>query len=264
MRFLLFMAGCFLSATAAYYSILGLTAIFSGAFIPILVMGGSLEFAKLVSAVWLHNKWSQISILIKIYMSMAIFVLMLITSMGIFGYLSKAHLENAANSSADVGAEYAAIKADVDTDNKIVADVDSQLKTLDSTVKDDYNTLSRQTKIRRQLTEDKKAAIARLRENNRKLAEADLKVKKVEVEVGPLKYIAQLIYGESASDHLDNAVRLVILLLIFVFDPLAIMLMIAASKKELEVENKDNEIADFDDKDDMVRIHKNAILELEE
>ncbi|CAB4124311.1 hypothetical protein UFOVP49_149 [uncultured Caudovirales phage] len=230
MRILLFLAGFFLSATAAYYSIVGLTAIFSGAFIPILVMGGSLEFAKLVSASWLYRSWSDISLIVKSYMTLAVIVLMFITSMGIFGYLSKAHLENSINTSATVSTEYASIKSEVDADNKLVSDVDKQLNILDNTVKEDYNILRKQNSFRKELATSKKEANLRLRENNKKLAEADLQVKKIEVEVGPLKYIADLMYGDKAKDHLDSAVRFVILLLVSVFDPLAVMLLIAASK----------------------------------
>ena len=258
MRFLLFLAGFFLSASAAYYSILGLTAIFSGALIPILVMGCSLEFAKLVSASWLYRSWANISLFIRTYMTIAVIVLMFITSMGIFGFLSKAHLENTANTGAVVTAEYAQIKADVDQDNKIVADADKQLEKLDSTVKEDYNIIERQRKLRGQLTTDKKAAQARLRENNRKLAEVDLQVKKIEVEVGPLKYIAELIYGQDAKDHFDSAVRFVILLLIFVFDPLAVMLLIAASRQE----NVKIVIKEIDDPN-KIAIDRDDILNLE-
>jgi len=255
MRYLLFLAGFFLSASAAYYSMLGLTAIFSGAFIPILVMGGSLEFAKLVTASWLYRSWKHISLFVKTYMTSAVVILMFITSMGIFGFLSKAHLENSVNKNADVSAEYATVKADVDQDNKIVSDIDKQLEKLDNTSKDDYNIMSRQNKLRTQLAADKKAAQKRLRENNKKLAEANLQVQKVEVEVGPLKYIAELIYGESARDHLDNAVRIVILLLVFVFDPLAVMLLIAASKPtEVKTEVVEVDEKFFIKKDDVLNL----------
>lgn len=258
MRFLLFLAGFFLSASAAYYSILGLTAIFSGAAVPILIMGGSLEFAKLVSASWLYRSWANISWLIKTYMTIAVIVLMFITSMGIFGFLSKAHLENAATTTAVVSSEYAEVKSEVDQDTKIVADIDKQLEKLDSTVKDDYNIMERQRKTRNQLTKEKKEALARLRVNNKKLADADLEVKKVEVEVGPLKYIAELIYGEEAKNHFDSAVRWVIMLLIFVFDPLAVMLLIAASRKE----NVKLVIKEIDDPN-KVAINIDDILNLE-
>lgn len=229
MRILLFLAGFLLSATAAYYSVLGLIAIFNGAMIPIIVMGASLEFAKVVTASYLYRHWKQISFSMKAYMTTAVVTLVLLTSMGIFGFLSKAHLEHAASTGADVTAVVAELQAEIDVDNKIVADADKQLSMLDGTVKS-YNTIRRQQQMRKEIIAEKRAAMQRLRENNKKLAAANLEVKKVEVEVGPLKYIAELFYGkENASSHLDSAVRGVILMLIFVFDPLAILLLISAS-----------------------------------
>jgi hypothetical protein len=229
MRILLFLAGILLSGTAAYYSVLGLQAIFNGAFIPILVMGGSIELAKVVTATFLHRSWKQIPGLMRSGMCVSVIVFMFLTSMGIFGFLSKAHLENSANKGAEVTSVVAELRADIDIDNKIVADVDKQIQMLDGTVKDNYNTIRRQKSLRASLNADKKAALKRLRESNRKLAAADLEVKKVEVEFGPLKYIAELIYGNDAANNLDNAVRYVILMIVFVFDPLAILLLIAAS-----------------------------------
>ena len=243
MKILLFLAGLLLSGTAAYYSVLGLIAIFSGAVIPIIVMGGSLEFAKVVTASYLYRHWKQISFSMKAYMSAAVVTLVLLTSMGIFGFLSKAHLEHAASTGADVTAAVAEIQADVDIDKKIVADADKQLEMLDGTVKN-YNTIRRQQQMRKEILVEKKAAMQRLRENNRKLAAANLEVKKVEVEVGPLKYIAELFYGkENATTHLDSAVRGVIMMLIFVFDPLSILLLISASTTfAAKVEEKKEEI----------------------
>ncbi len=99
--FVLFTALC-ISATAAYYSIVGLMAIFSAAALPIAVMGTVLEVGKLVTAVWLHRYWQQATWWLKTYLSISVVVLMLITSMGIFGYLSKAHLQQNAMSEEQV------------------------------------------------------------------------------------------------------------------------------------------------------------------
>ena len=93
--FVLFTALC-ISATAAYYSIVGLMAIFSGAALSIAIMGTVLEIGKLVTASWLYQYWPRIPKLIRSYLLISVIVLMLITSMGIFGYLSKAHLEQSA------------------------------------------------------------------------------------------------------------------------------------------------------------------------
>jgi hypothetical protein len=276
MRILLFLAGLLLSGTAAYYSVLGLAAIFNGAVTPIIVMGISLEFAKVVTASYLYKNWKRISIAMKSYMTVAVVMLVLLTSMGIFGFLSKAHLEHAATSGADVSAVYEEVKSEVDVDTKIVADADKQLAMLDKTAKD-YNTIRQQQRMRKEITADKKAAIKRLRENNKKLAAANLEIKKIEVEVGPLKYIAELIYGADAGSHLDNAVRAVIMMLIFVFDPLAILLLIASStnlppppKKDSEVVTLDKDddsivlevSTDNEDEVDVVKISKKDILEM--
>lgn len=276
MRILLFLAGLLLSGTAAYYSVLGLAAIFNGAVTPIIVMGISLEFAKVVTASYLYKNWKRISIAMKSYMTVAVVMLVLLTSMGIFGFLSKAHLEHAATSGADVSAVYEEVKSEVDVDTKIVADADKQLAMLDKTAKD-YNTIRQQQRMRKEIIADKKAAIKRLRENNKKLAAANLEIKKIEVEVGPLKYIAELIYGADAGSHLDNAVRAVIMMLIFVFDPLAILLLIASStnlppppKKDSEVVTLDKDddsivlevSTDNEDEVDVVKISKKDILEM--
>jgi hypothetical protein len=276
MRILLFLAGLLLSGTAAYYSVLGLAAIFNGAVTPIIVMGISLEFAKVVTASYLYKNWKRISIAMKSYMTVAVVMLVLLTSMGIFGFLSKAHLEHAATSGADVSAVYEEVKSEVDVDTKIVADADKQLAMLDKTAKD-YNTIRQQQRMRKEITADKKAAIKRLRENNKKLAAANLEIKKIEVEVGPLKYIAELIYGADAGSHLDSAVRAVIMMLIFVFDPLAILLLIASStnlppppKKDSEVVTLDKDddsivlevSTDNEDEVDVVKISKKDILEM--
>ena len=82
-----------ISSVAAYYSIAGLTAIFAAAFWPIVIMGSVLEVGKIVTTVWLHTYWTHLKWLLKSYMSLAVIVLMFITSMGIFGFLSRAHIE---------------------------------------------------------------------------------------------------------------------------------------------------------------------------
>ena len=82
-----------ISAVAIYYSVAGLVAIFAAAAVPIMIMGGTLEIGKLVTAVWLHRHWERATWWLKTYLSIAVIVLMVITSMGIFGFLSKAHIE---------------------------------------------------------------------------------------------------------------------------------------------------------------------------
>jgi hypothetical protein len=233
-RTYLLLSGLFLSSAAAYYSIAGLIAIFPGATTPILLMGGSLEFAKIVTATYLYKSGKSITLFMRIYMTIAVVILMFITSMGVFGFLSKAHIENNINRSADVDAVVVELQSDIKADEKIVADADKQLNLLDNTVKEDYNIILSQKRTRTALTNEKKEATKRLRENNKKLAEAQLQVEKNEVDIGPLKYIAELIYGQNAKSHFDDAVRLVIILIVIVFDPLAVMLLIAATKRNVD------------------------------
>jgi len=256
-RTFLLISGLFLSATAAYYSIAGLIAIFPGAVLPIILMGGSLEFAKLVTATYLYKSGKQISIFMRTYLTIAVVILMFITSMGIFGFLSKTHLENSVNRTADVDAEVSALQADIKADEKIVADDDKQLNLLDNTVKEDYNIVLSQRKARNQITTDRKEATARLRENNKKLAAAQLQIDKSEVDVGPLKYIAELIYGQNAKNHFNDAVRFVIILLVVVFDPLAVMLLIAATGNKIVVKEVEVDEKFFLKKDDVLNLEEN-------
>ena len=97
MTYLTFLTALALSGVSAYYSVIGLAAIFPGSFWPIIIMGSVLEMAKLVTVSWLYRNWKTCPLLMKSYYVVACIILMMITSMGIFGYLSKAHLEHSAD-----------------------------------------------------------------------------------------------------------------------------------------------------------------------
>ena len=345
--FVLFTA-LLISGVAAWYSIVGLMAIFSGAALAIAIMGGVLEVGKLVTASWLYNYWNTIPKFLKIYLTSAVIGLMFITSMGIFGFLSKAHLEQTAMSGEQVaqitvyesklirsGAKITRWTDEIDRLNKgeniridnIVAGEEDQLQRLytridtekeslrltakgvveiqqerlqdsDQRTKDDIALVNNREgdnqeeidvirkrergvawvarrdigKIQNQLKidlleVDKRYAsdidavnkrIATLKEqSNLKTEDIDTRInalegfieteqvivdkarenklvlektyRQLEVEVGPVKYIAEFIYGDDAVGMLDSAVRGVILLLIFVFDPLAVLLIIAGN-----------------------------------
>ncbi len=375
-----------ISAVAIYYSIAGLVAIFAAAAIPIMVMGTVLEIGKLVTAVWLHKYWSKATWWLKSYLSIAVVVLMFITSMGIFGYLSKAHIEqtsaslesaeqlvrieteitryesvitrseekiskveNAGANKNDtiqdqidreqkrIDTAYDRIQPLVEEQNKIIqqdierkdkktepylaqiSNIDADLQTLsdllnrrdkesirrlqsiigtrvdgtygtktakqvesyregllakresilqtiatieakDSPIVEAANVeIKRLRGIAEQEIADSNKVINKLRseigsvtpDNNTDIVNAELlKIKeanavidtlteqkydieaeyrKLEAEVGPIKYIAELIYGEEVTrDLLEEAVRWVIILIIFVFDPLAVLLLIAS------------------------------------
>lgn len=352
-NYLAFVAAIAIATVAAYYSIIGLMTIFAAAAIPIAVMGGVLEAGKLITASWLYNNRKIIPFFLKSYLITAVVVLMFITSMGIFGFLSKAHIEQTAESEENVAkmeqidkkivrltdtimtSEQAIVKIEtkdenkneqinfqiqteeerivkvrdqyqklVDEQDKIINSASDNLDLLEQFVKDkDTRSLQalvgtkvdgvygpgtaarvneyrekeeskvdqiiadarkRITDLReRELTEISKSneLIDRLRNNintdeldetdttriknlqntiieseesitnlNVEKFKLEAEERKLEAEVGPIKYIAELVYsGEADRDILEDAVRWVILIIIFVFDPLAVLLLIAAN-----------------------------------
>ncbi len=244
MTYLLFAVALSLSALAAYYAVMGLVAIFAAAVIPIALMGSLLEASKLVVASWLYRNWKEIPTLMKSYFVVALVVLMMLTSMGIFGFLSKAHLDQAIPT-GDVQSKLALLDEKIKTEKENINASRKELTQLDAQVD---QTIARTTEasgadraiaIRRGQQKDRarilneigtaQAKIAKLNEERAPIAS---EVRKVEAEVGPIKYIAALIYGdESANDTtmLEKAVRIVTILIVIVFDPLAVLLLIAAN-----------------------------------
>ena len=235
---LTFLSAISISIIAAGYSIIGLATLFAGAVIPIILMGSALEVGKLVAASWLYHNWnSDVPRLLKAYLFSAIIILIFITSMGIFGFLSKAHLDQVKPTSSNN------IKIEL-LDNQIKSQqliIDRSQKTLTLLDKALEVYIDKEF-VTRGLKERKKQEPERL-ELNTAIKEASneigrlseekgtlsLEQNKIEAEVGPIKYVAELIYGENAEDNFDSAVRIVILILIFVFDPLAVLLLIAAN-----------------------------------
>ena len=232
-----------LSVVAAWYSILGLTAIFASAVIPIIIMGGILEVAKVTVTVWLHEYWHRCRLLMKCYLVPAVFMLMVITSMGIFGFLSKAHSDQ----------------------NLISGDAQSKIAIYDEKIKTQKENIEANRKALRQMDEgvdsvlgrsadekgaDKAVALRRAQQKERGRLQAEIlqsqksiaelndarapiaaEVRKIEAEVGPIKYIAAFIYGDNPDANLlERAVRWVIIILVVVFDPLAIMMVLASTE----------------------------------
>lgn len=238
MTFLVFLAGLLLSAAAAYYSIVGLVALFPGAMWAIIAMGVTLEFGKLVAVSWLYRNWRIAPRFLKAYLMVAVLLLMLITSMGIFGFLSRAHLEHSITAGADVTYQIESIEQRIDSKRQSLAFVDKQLSALDATY-NRYVELGSLTKgleqrgviekERATLMKQRDAVDADLLQLMEQRNRIDVTKKQQEVEVGPLKYIAELVYGDTAEKHFDQAVRMVIIMLIVVFDPLAVMLLIAGN-----------------------------------
>ena len=235
---LTFITAISISVIAAGYSIVGLATLFAGAVVPIIAMGSALEVGKLVAATWLYHNWrSDIPRILKIYLFTAIIVLIFITSMGIFGFLSKAHLDQVRPISGN-NIKIELLDKRINQQNLIVVRAEKQLELLDKALEVyiDKEYVTRGLKERKAQKEERDLLneainnasdeIATLTTEKSVLA---LEQDKIEAEVGPIKYIAELIYGEQAKDHFDEAVRWVIVVLIFVFDPLAVLLLIAAN-----------------------------------
>ena len=233
-----------LSLTAAYYSIMGLTAIFSAAAIPVMIMGGSLELGKIVATVWLHNNWQRASWLFKTYLVPAIVFLMLLTSMGIFGYLSKAHLDqnipsgDAQSKVAIYDEKIKTAKDNIEANRKALKQMDESVDQLMARTTDDTGA-QRAANMRRSQAKERGTLQADIQKNqtdvakfNEERAPLAAEFRKIEAEVGPIKYVAALLYGESADVNvLEKAVRFVIIMIVIVFDPLALCLILAANKQ---------------------------------
>lgn len=234
-------SGLTVSAVAIYYSVAGLVAIFAAAAIPIIIMGVALEASKLVATVWLKWNWQRAPLAIKSYLIAAISILMIITSMGIFGYLSKAHLDQAVPT-GDVAAKVELIDEKIKTQRDNIATARAALQQMDNQVNErlsrsaDDKGAERAVQIRRQQQTERaklqkeiseaQATIAKLNEERAPIAS---ELRKVEAEVGPIKYIAALIYGDTAdATLLEAAVRWVIIIIVIVFDPLAVILLLAS------------------------------------
>jgi peptidoglycan hydrolase-like protein with peptidoglycan-binding domain len=335
MTILVFLVAIAISAVAAYYSIVGLVTIFAASAIPVAIMGTVLEVGKLVTATWLYRNWKDIAWWLKSYLTIAVVVLMLITSMGIFGFLSKAHIEQTAEAEQNqslivrideqitdneerisllqdagsvnnekqnaqivqntqqieqINERYSIL---IEEQNLYIREARSNLDLLEKYIEEnDIRKLQalvgarvdgsygsgtarrveqfreKETEASRLIVSEARGRIAKLRElqlsevgalteanarlqteigtivvDAEQIAQLETQVselrdkkfeletdfRKLEAEFGPVKYISELIYGDDAETKLDDAVRIVILLLIFVFDPLAVLLLIASN-----------------------------------
>ena len=242
LAWLLLLTGLTISAVAIYYSVVGLAAIFSAAVIPIYIMGSSLEVAKLVCASWLKANWERAPWLMKSYMTISVIVLMLITSMGIFGFLSKAHSDQSLVS-GDVISKIAVYDEKIATERGNIESAKKALTQMDAQVDqmlgrtDTDRGAERAVTIRKQQARERANLQAEITQAQKTIsalqaerAPIAAEVRKVEAEVGPIKYIAKFIYGDKGADEnmLERAVTWIIILIVIVFDPLAVIMLLAA------------------------------------
>jgi hypothetical protein len=242
LAWLLLLTGLTISAVAIYYSVVGLTAIFSAAAIPIIVMGSSLEVAKLVCASWLKANWERAPRFMKYYMITAVMVLMIITSMGIFGFLSKAHNDQNLVS-GDVQSKIAIYdekikitKENIDANRKALKQMDEAVDQVMGRSSDEKGA-DKAVAIRRSQQKERSRLLSEIEAEQKKIVQLNedrapiaAEVRKVEAEVGPIKYIAKFIYGDHGADEnmLERAVTWIIILIVIVFDPLAVIMLLAA------------------------------------
>jgi hypothetical protein len=237
----MFATAVVLSAVAEYYSIVGLMAIFAASPIAVIVMGIALGVAKLVTVSWLYRNWNEAPKLLKYYFVVAIVILMMITSLGIFGFLSKAHSDQSVVSGSAIE-KVMIYDQKIDTAKSNIEQSRKALKQLDESVD---QIMARSTSEagaskaaglrrsqqaeRKRLLENIEAEQKRVSDLTEESAPSRSDLRQIEAKVGPIKYIANFIYGEASADLLDKSVTWIIILLIFVFDPLAVLMMIAAN-----------------------------------
>ena len=242
--YLILFISVIISAIAAYYSVVGLTAIFAAAVVPVMIMGGALEAGKIVATVWLHNNWRRAGYAFKMYLVPAIVFLMLLTSLGIFGFLSKAHGDQSLVS-GDAMARVAIYdekikisKDNIDANRKALKQMDEAVDQVMGRSSDEKGA-DKAVAVRRSQQKERARLQAEIQAEQKTItalgeeaAPLRAEFRKVEAEVGPVKYIAALIYGDEASQNmLEAAVRWVIILIVVVFDPLALCLILAANKQ---------------------------------
>ena len=258
---LMFVVALCLSAVAAFYSIVGLTAIFAAAVMPIVLMGSILEVAKLTVTVWLHDYWDRARWLMKVYLSTAVVVLMIITSMGIFGFLSKAHSDQSMVS-GDILDKISIYDEKIKTEKENIEANRKALKQMDEGVDQvlgrsaDEKGADKAVALRRSQQKERVRLQAEISQSQKSIAELNnarapiaAEVRKVEAEVGPIKYIAALIYGDNPDANLlERAVRWVIIMLVIVFDPLAVMMLLAATESRKWI-REDQEKPKYDQDD---------------
>jgi len=244
LTYLILISGIALSIIAAGYSIIGLAALFAGATTAIYAMGGALEVAKLVIASWLYNNWKNplLPKSIKYYLTSAVVVLIFITSVGIFGFLSKAHLDQVVPESNNA-LQVQILDEQIEQRQKTIDRSQKQLTRMDDLIETQSEESSwfssssqraiternNQKQERISLEETIEESLNKINELSDKKAGIRTEQLKIEADLGPIKYVAEFIYGDEAVNHFDKAVRIIIIILIFVFDPVAVLMLISAN-----------------------------------
>ena len=267
LTYLTLISGISLSIIAAGYSIIGLAALFAGATTAIYAMGGALEVAKLVMASWLYNNWKNplLPKSIKYYLTSAVIILIFITSVGIFGFLSKAHLDQVVPENNNA-LQIQIIDEQIEQRQNTISRSQTQLEKMDELVINtteetswfssssqraiDERNNQREERLLLEKTIDE--SLNKINELSDKKAGIRTEQLKLEADLGPIKYVAEFIYGNEAENHFDKAVRIIIIILIFVFDPVAVLMLISANisfkeRRMNQSSNLENYIEELED-----------------
>jgi hypothetical protein len=208
--------------------------LFSGAAVSVMVMASALELAKVMATVWLHHNWKTVPTLIRFYLCGALCVLILTTSMGAFGYLSRAHIEQS-SSSIDYTLQIDTLESKLKNQELTLEASRNRVQTLNDILaqandKDRAYLNTRQKNERTQLESNIQEAVSDIEKTNQELLPLRRSNNIIQSDIGPIKYVAELFYGEDeAKKHFDEAVRLIIFFIVLVFDPLAIVLLVSGS-----------------------------------
>jgi hypothetical protein len=223
-----------LSTVSAYFSVAGMAILFSGAALSVMVMASALELAKIMATVWLHHNWKTVPTLIRFYLCGALCVLILTTSMGAFGYLSRAHIEQS-SSSTDYTLQIDTLESKLKNQELTLEASRNRVQALNDILaqandKDRAYLNTRQKSERTQLESSIQEAVSDIEKTNQELLPLRRSNNIIQSDIGPIKYVAELFYGEDeAKKHFDEAVRLIIFFIVLVFDPLAIVLLVSGS-----------------------------------
>lgn len=264
---LLLLSALGLSTIAGYYSVAGMTAIFAASWWPIVIMTGTLEFSKIIVASWLYRNWSKTPVFLRLYFCIAIVILMFITSLGIFGYLSKAHIDQTASVGDNplfikqIDQQIATEQARIDDTRKVISQMDdavnsmlSQSVSASAQKANKGGNIARQATMLRDSQKKDRAALNKvideannkIRDFNKEKLKLEQEQVKIEAEVGPIKYIAQMMYGDNPDKNvLERSVRYMIIMIIMVFDPLAMLMIIAANMSLQSVEELKKQDSDL-------------------
>ena len=236
-------AGIAISAISAWYSIVGLTAIFAGAFWSIVIMGATLEIGKIITVTYLYRNWKSLSLLITTYFISAVMILMAITSMGTFGYLSKAHIEHTSDSQ-NIDAKLERIDQMITRERERIVRAERVQSQLDASINSliDQKYVVIGLEARRKQESERKDIAERIREYQTtidKLTDEKIPLQQsmrdARREVGPIRYVAELIYGSSDTELMERSIRGIIILLVLVLDPLAILLIMVSTHRAIPV-----------------------------